>query len=364
MNSDGSRSLAHGCDPSIVILPRCPLPHNTDGSWRIHSGRSRLGSSNVNRFPNGSDQSKPILGKLFVNVTSSSTQSQTVQTFPKSTPFIRTFRTPSPLLIYQLALIPGAILLGFLLSPFLVLSRNLAQIPTRRLRGHPKQHQKELQRRLLAVVVYMGAALCVFFVIGSWTRAMLNAGNGPKDKSRDPWIWVLLWMVEGDAPLINTSPTDSKGLIQFLKKWKRLLLMGYWAICVVALVGVWQRQLFKRHYRSLPQSSSAMFSLTNGVYPLSATSNLAASPSSAAQRLPSPTVTSNRSLHIEGPRDSGLDVNDAGDASSLPVVGVAGRRAGVTNNGFGKLGLNGRRKSFHALAVVMFAPGIIIDVRS
>lgn len=31
-------------------------------------------------------------------------------------------------------------------------------------------------------------------------------------------------------------------------------------------------------------------------------------------------------------------------------------------HGHARIGLNGRRKSFHALAVLMFTPGIIVDV--
>ncbi|KZT07711.1 uncharacterized protein LAESUDRAFT_650931 [Laetiporus sulphureus 93-53] len=68
--------------------------------------------------------------------------------WPITTPFVKTYRFPTPLLIYQLALIPGSLLIGFLLSPLLYLSRRLAQQPVRRLRFPAA---KARDRRLLAL---------------------------------------------------------------------------------------------------------------------------------------------------------------------------------------------------------------------
>ena len=75
-----------------------------------------------------------------------------------TTHYIKTYRLPTPLLIYQLALIPGSLLTGFLLSPLLTLSRHIAQRPVRRLRF---PQEKQLHRRALAVGFYLGAALTV-----------------------------------------------------------------------------------------------------------------------------------------------------------------------------------------------------------
>ena len=44
------------------------------------------------------------------------------------------FRAPTPLLVLQSVLIPGVFLSGFLLSPLLVLSRNIAGKPSHRLK--------------------------------------------------------------------------------------------------------------------------------------------------------------------------------------------------------------------------------------
>ena len=45
-----------------------------------------------------------------------------------------TFRAPTPLIAFQHVLIPGVFLIGFLLSPLLVVSRHLASKPSYRLR--------------------------------------------------------------------------------------------------------------------------------------------------------------------------------------------------------------------------------------
>lgn len=198
---------------------------------------------------------------------------------------------------------------------------------------------------------------------------MLNAGalESTAAKQRDPWFWALTWMIEGDdRPQQPLAVTPEMGriarFIVFLTTWKRVILLGYWVICVFGMVGAWQRQLFGRHYRSLPQSSSSAMALR--VFPPTPT-NLSPPGLPTSQPL-SPTTSSNlEGLRGSGgdvliARNSGIDTIDASDAP-LPPAGI-GRRAGGRSSGFGRLSLNGRRKSFHALAVLMFAPGIIIDV--
>ncbi|KAF7795957.1 hypothetical protein EIP86_007126 [Pleurotus ostreatoroseus] len=136
------------------------------------------------------------------------------QIWPLATPFIKTYRLPTPLLIYQLALIPGSLLTGFLLSPLLYLSRQVARRPVRRLR-FPEEKQK--QRRLLALAFYGGSFVIVVGVIGMWTRWCL--------RNRDPWLWVVFWLLEGR------------------KKWTRPLLLAYWAVLGSISVAGWNRQL-------------------------------------------------------------------------------------------------------------------------
>jgi hypothetical protein len=45
-----------------------------------------------------------------------------------------TFRSPTPIIVFQSVLIPGAFLSGFLLSPLLVISRHIASKPSHRLK--------------------------------------------------------------------------------------------------------------------------------------------------------------------------------------------------------------------------------------
>ncbi|KAF8339816.1 uncharacterized protein EI90DRAFT_3144088 [Cantharellus anzutake] len=192
-----------------------------------------------------------------------------VKIWPRQYPIIRTFRLPGPLLIFQLALVPGALLSGALLSPLLVLSRINAQKPSRRLRF---PHQRELQRRILAFGFYIGVGAIVIGPVGGWTRWCLSG--------RDPWLWVIFWLREG------------KG------KWSRPALVAFWVLSILLLV----------------QGKKS------------------------------------RLLHSKEPS---LGVGDDGSGIA-PQSRAAGLRISF-------LGLNGRRKFFHALAVVMFIPGIVLD---
>ncbi|KDQ19948.1 hypothetical protein BOTBODRAFT_101902 [Botryobasidium botryosum FD-172 SS1] len=184
--------------------------------------------------------------------------------WPVTTLYVKTFRLPTPLLTFQLALIPGAFLTGFLLSPLLVLSRNIAQKPYRRLR---LPHEKLFHQRALAAGFYVLAAAIVAVIVGSWTQWCLGGQN--------PWKWVVLYIFEGR------------------RNWSRVALLGYWGLLGTISVGAWERQLAKaRKYRQ------------------------------------------------EGTASGAVDAGEK-DASLLSV--------------------NGRRKFFHALAVMMFAPGIAFD---
>ncbi|KAI3613808.1 dolichol kinase [Moniliophthora roreri] len=144
------------------------------------------------------------------------------QIWPLTTPFIKTFRLPTPLLLFQIALVAGSFLTGFMLSPFLVLSRHIAQRPIRRLR-YPEQ--KLRYRRRLALGFYIGAVIIVVGLIGMWTRWCLN--------KRDPWLWAIFWLLEGR------------------KKWSRPALLVYWGLLGSLSVAGWNRQLARsRRFRT------------------------------------------------------------------------------------------------------------------
>jgi dolichol kinase len=218
------------------------------------------------------------------------------------------------LLTFQIALIVGSFLTGFLLSPLLVLSRHIAQRPARRLR-YPEQ--KLRIRRYLALGFYVGAFLIVFGLIGLWTRwCLLN---------RDPWLWALFWVLEGR------------------NKWTRPALLAYWGTVLCISVAGWNRQLARsRRYR--PRNPAG----ENLVVPFSVPSAL----SSADQdgpRPPSPTSSPAAAL---------LPAIPAG----TNVTHVATDWLDAADKHVPTLRLNARRKFFHALAVLMFVPGVIIDV--
>ena len=222
--------------------------------------------------------------------------------WPVTTLFIKTTRYPSPLLIFQLALVPGSLLIGFLLSPLLVLSRHISQLPTHRLkrqheRGGKQPTNREAQRRALSLSFYFFSFIIIFGLIGFWTQWSLNG--------RNPWIWTVVWLTEG-----STS-------------WSRPAMLVYWALIGSFTVGTWSRQLARS--RKFQRSNAASIPMD----PAFATDTTPVPPS--------PT-TGNALSHVA------TDILDAAD-KRVPT-----------------LSLNARRKSFHALALFMFLPGIVIDV--
>ncbi|KAF9507172.1 hypothetical protein BS47DRAFT_1373971 [Hydnum rufescens UP504] len=114
--------------------------------------------------------------------------------WPQTTPFVKTFRVPGPLLMFQLALIPGQYLLK----------------PSRRLK-YPEQ--REFQRRALASGFYLGVLLIVGAVIGTWTQWCLEG--------RNPWLWMIFWLAEG------RSPGSRPGLIAYWF-WMALFSIVWW----------------------------------------------------------------------------------------------------------------------------------------
>jgi dolichol kinase len=195
-------------------------------------------------------------------------------------------------------------LVGFLLSPLLVLSRHTSRIPAHRIkRPHErllsKPTEREAQRRALAVSFYLFSLLIVFVLIGFWTQWSLGG--------RNPWVWIVLWLAEG-----RTS-------------WSRPVMLLYWALIGSFSVGAWSRQLVRsRKFQNMNSAGilvEPVFSTDTTVAPSSPTSGSGFS-------------------HVA------TDLLDAAD-KRVPT-----------------LSLNARRKSFHALALFMFLPGIILDVSS
>ena len=253
------------------------------------------------------------------------------QIWPSKTPYIKTYRLPTPLLIYQLALIPGSLLTGFLLSPLLYLSRHIARRPVRRLR-FPEEKQKH--RRLLALGFYAGTVLIVGGLIGLWTRWCL--GN------RDPWVWAVLWLMEGR------------------RKWTRPALLAYWAALGSLSVAGWNRQLARnRRYRHRPMGSAALDSV-------SAPASFDPSRLHASQGIQN-SDPSTPATPIPDTGPLGLSFPNLPNLPNLPQLAnganVATDLLDAADKHVPTLTLNARRKFFHALTVVMFVPGIALDVR-
>ncbi|WVO14642.1 hypothetical protein L204_102279 [Cryptococcus depauperatus] len=222
------------------------------------------------------------------------------------TPYIKTYRLPTPLLIFQLALVPGSLLNGFLLSPLLYLSRNLAQKPAHRLR---LPHEKPVHRRLLALGFYAGSALVCGGIVGVWAQWCLEW--------RNPWKWGFVCLLEGKH------------------SWTRPALIGYWSVLALISIAAWERQLARAHRHR--QYSVPGLAATRGE--VSHIKQLSI-PTSPKQKIDDIAASSNGQGKSSGVATQMMNAAD----QRLPILSV-----------------NARRKSFHALAVVMFVPGIAID---
>lgn len=262
-----------------------------------------------------------------------------------NTPFIRTYRLPTPLLVFQLALIPGSFLCGFLLSPLLVLSRRIAQRPVHRLR-HPEE--KELYRKGLAAGFYAGSILICGGLIGLWVKWCLA--------SRNPIVWVLVWLTQG------------------MRWWSRPLLIGYWALLATISVAGWTRQLHRARKKRVWAESK----VTNGQRKVTVVSNatctrvLSGNGNVGSSHGGGSLLTDRQAGSFEGHSNaagSGTQTPSnsagigAGDHAKPPRLGeVASHMMDEVDQRLPVFSINARRKFFHGLAVVMFVPGIIADV--
>lgn len=238
-----------------------------------------------------------------------------------TTPYIKTYRLPTPLLIYQIAMIPGSLLTGFLLCPILVLSRHIAQQSVRRLRV---RQERMGYRRSLALGFYGGAAIIIGGLIGIWTRWCL--------RNRDPWLYIIFWLLQGR------------------KKWSRPALLAYWGLLGSISVGTWNRQLARsRRYRSMNPSTGTAesFSVPN---------SFGASTPPEASAPATPPAAGGRSF-ANLPNLPNFPNGAQMSSAATDFLDAADKRVPT-------LSLNARRKSFHLLAVAMFLPGVAFDVRA
>jgi len=234
------------------------------------------------------------------------------------------------------ALIAGSLLTGFLLAPLLVSSRNIAQLPARRIRA---PQEKQRRRRFLALSFYSGTVVIVFGLIGLWTRWCLGG--------RDPWLWVIFWILEGQRP------------------WARPALLGYWAALGFLSVAAWNRQL-ARSRRYWHRNSTADSAASPGA-PDPPFAPMPQSPPPSGDHVASlsPPASSTATMGAA----LGMTLSNLPTLPTLPnlpngaqVTNVATDLLDAADKHVPTLTLNARRKFFHALAVVMFVPGVAFDV--
>jgi len=221
----------------------------------------------------------------------------------------------------------GSLLTGFLLSPFLILSRNFAKRPAHRFRLPQENQAKERNRRYAALGFYAGAVIIISSLIGLWTRWLLD--------NRDPWFWVLNRILEGK------------------KKWHRPALLVYWGLLGCLSVAGWTRQL-ARSRKLRPRTITAEYVMSASISQGSNISQTSETPNSALQSLQS----SASALGVTFPNLPSLPNLPNG----VNVANVATDLLDAADKHVPTLKVNARRKFFHGLAVVMFIPGVAIDV--
>ena len=143
---------------------------------------------------------------------------------------------------------------------------------------------------------------------------------------RDPWLWVIFWIVEGK------------------RKWTRPLLLGYWALLGGISVAGWNRQM-SRSRRYKPRNAGS--SLGDNGTPLAPTIQIQKSSETAT-----PTTLPTAGLGLSF---ANLPNLPNGTQVAADILDAADKHVPT-------LSINARRKFFHALAVVMFLPGVAVDV--
>ncbi|GJN87315.1 hypothetical protein Rhopal_000263-T1 [Rhodotorula paludigena] len=313
-----------------------------------------------------------------------------------------TFRAPTPVIAFQAVLIPGAFVSGFLLSPLLVISRHIASKPSHRLKWPT---ERERHRKLLALGVAVGLAGIVTFILGGWAGWILGASPragllepGLFRRLRRPWGWALAFFYYGDSDGVDLYPSralapraaDEPWWASLPRRttrgWRRIALVAYWATVISSAIGGWQTHLVrKRRIRTRRQGAAANGASRGGVG-----AGGGGGPSGSREG-----KTKGEATGIEMAGAGGTGDGALSGAAGRAAAAAAGKRlfldamhgaarisaaaAGSGANGAhaqptGRVGaesareeravhasLNMRRKFFHALAVLMFVPGIAVD---
>lgn len=160
--------------------------------------------------------------------------------------------------------------------------------------------------------------MIVAALIGSWTWLCLG--------KRDPWLWAIFWILQGK------------------KKWTRPLLLGYWALLGSISVAGWNRQL-SRTRRYKPRNATGNLG-ENGTLSTAVTQGPKSSEPATTAMSPG----------------AGLGLGFANLPNLPNGTQVATDLLDAADKHVPTLSVNARRKFFHGLAVVMFLPGVAVDV--
>ncbi|GAA5882008.1 hypothetical protein JCM3774_003239 [Rhodotorula dairenensis] len=279
-----------------------------------------------------------------------------------------TFRAPTPIVAFQAVLIPGAFLSGFLLSPLLVISRHIASKPSHRLKWPT---ERERHRRLLALGVAIGLFGIVFLMLGGWAGWML--GTDPTSffrRLRRPWGWAARFFWYG-----NSDGVDTDGLSRDLggqsepwwsprrnsRGWRRIALVGYWGATISSAIGGWQTHLVRaRRIRVRTSRSDAMAGSKGAQDGKDASASPHSGPVDPASSRQSAAAAAGKRFIGRGIDAVQAARAHAGHATvQQPPVRFGAEHAREEKAVHASLNL--RRKFFHALAALMFVPGIAID---
>lgn len=162
---------------------------------------------------------------------------------------------------------------------------------------------------------------------------------------RDPWVWVIWWMMDGQ------------------RWWSRGMLLAYWGALAVISVGGWEMQLAKsRKSRNRPWVTVGGPNRSVMVVPSSGGGGGGSSRAGVVGEEKGTPSTSNAS-NVSGTGGSAGLVPSPTTSTYPPEAGQSYPYS-ATNmmERVPVLSLNGRRKFFHGLAVLMFIPGIYVDV--
>ncbi len=174
-------------------------------------------------------------------------------------------------------------------------------------------------------------------------------------------------------------------MLEGKNKWTRPALVAYWALLISLSVAGWTRQLARSKRRRqwnargsmqtpngmMTEMSSAPTSPRYGIMP--GQSGYSATIQSAPQQSASvgaggspasPTELSDPAAAApgEGIASYGIRLPNLPDMPNANLANVATDLLDAADKRVPTLSVNARRKFFHALAVVMFVPGIAVDV--